>query len=639
MSSPDATNLNANELSLPQEPRRRVSIASDPPTLADGRHSPYFGQETRRRLSVTSSDHQTSDGRRKSILVQHTPDNASIHSQHSGNQHYVNYGFQHDEGGKAANGEGPHKKHSVTESMHEKLRSQQPDSVEQSWWFIFCKRCRQEESGPSWEPPLWQRLCPYPFCPTYRQFARILSLVLIGLLSWGIVYAVLGDTAVPGGQLFGLAVLCIAAHFGGWLMSLTTLPPLIGMLLTGLLLQNVGLVHIAGEYREVVSQLRKVALVIILTRAGLDLDSAALKRMRITVPKLGLVPWLVECAVVAIMTHYLLDLPWIWAFLLGSIIAAVSPAVVVSCLFRLRQKGYGVAKGIPTLIIAVSGIDDAMSVALFGIIHSIMFSSDALVFQIIQGPLSIVGGIGFGILWGILARYVPEKQDPFVVPLRVLMLFGGGLIAVLGSEHIGYGGAGPLGCVTAAFVSCYVWTKQGWEVEDNPVATAFEIFWMIFEPILFGLTGTQIKFNELDRDTVGIGLACLLAGIIIRIIFTVLIGVRSKLNLKEKIFVALSWMAKATVQAALGPVAMDSVREGNRPEEESVYAEYVMVICVLSILLTAPVGAILITLSGPRLLNKTTTPAIVEGWRRSARPSLRDITITDEDDDGKYVAT
>lgn len=80
--------------------------------------------------------------------------------------------------------------------------------------------------------------------------------MLIGLLCWGIVYAILGEPAAPGGQLFGLAVLCIAAHFGGWLMSLTTLPPLIGMLLTGLLLQNVGLVHIAGEYREVVSQLR-----------------------------------------------------------------------------------------------------------------------------------------------------------------------------------------------------------------------------------------------------------------------------------------------------------------------------------------------------------------------------------------------
>ena len=80
--------------------------------------------------------------------------------------------------------------------------------------------------------------------------------MLIGLLCWGIVYAVLGQTASPGGQLFGVAVVCIAAHFGGWLMSLTTLPPLIGMLLTGLLLQNVGLVHIAEEFREVVSVLR-----------------------------------------------------------------------------------------------------------------------------------------------------------------------------------------------------------------------------------------------------------------------------------------------------------------------------------------------------------------------------------------------
>jgi NhaP-type Na+/H+ or K+/H+ antiporter len=573
--------------------------------------------------------------------VQHTPDNLSLQSLHSGNPNYVNYGFQDDESGKPANGDGPPKKNSVTESFHAKLKSQQPESVEQSWWFIFFKRCRQEESGPSWEPPLWRRLCPYPFCPTYRQFARILSLVLIGLLCWGVVYALLGQTATPGGQLFGLAVLCIAAHFGGWLMSLTTLPPLIGMLLTGLLLQNIGLVHIAGEYREVVSVLRKVALVIILTRAGLDLDSAALKRMRITVPKLGLIPWVVECVVIAIMTHYLLALPWIWAFLLGSVIAAVSPAVVVSCLIRLRQKGYGVAKGIPTLIIAASGIDDAMSVAVFGIIHSIMFSSDALVFQIMQGPLSIVGGIGFGILWGILARYVPEKQDPFVVPLRVLMLFGGGLIAVLGSEQIGYGGAGPLGCITAAFVSCYFWTKQGWEIKDNPVASAFEIFWMIFEPILFGLAGSQIKFNELDHDTVGIGMACLITGIVIRVVSTFLVAVRSNLNFKEKIFVALSWMAKATVQAALAPVPMDSVLEENRPEEEREYAEHVLVICVLSILLTAPVGAIIITLTGPRFLKKTTTPAIFEGSRCSTRPSLRDITITDEDgdDDGKGVAT
>ena len=92
------------------------------------------------------------------------------------------------------------------------------------------------------------------------------------------------------------------------------------------------------------SRCRKIALVIILTRAGLDLDPDALKRLRVTVPKLGLIPWVVETLVIAVLTKYLLGLPWIWGFLLGSVIAAVSPAVVVPCLFRLRAKGYGVAK-------------------------------------------------------------------------------------------------------------------------------------------------------------------------------------------------------------------------------------------------------------------------------------------------------
>lgn len=101
------------------------------------------------------------------------------------------------------------------------------------------------------------------------------------------------------------------------------------------------------------------------------------------------------------------------------------------------------------------------------------------------------------------------------MPLRVLLLFGGGLISVFGSDEIGFGGAGPLGCVAAAFVCAYFWTKQGWDIEDNPAATAFEIFWMIFEPILFGITGTEIKFNEMDPQIVSLGAACLGAGIVV----------------------------------------------------------------------------------------------------------------------------
>lgn len=295
---------------------------------------------------------------------------------------------------------------------------------------------------------------------------------------------------------------------------------------------------------------RKLALVIILIRAGLDLDPGAMKKLKFTVLKLGLGPWIVEAAVVTVMAHYILHLPWMFGLALGCAIAAVSPAVVVACLLRIREKGYGVAKGIPTLIIAVSGIDDALSVAGFGIVKSFIDADEgsSLTSQITQGPVCIVGGIGFGVIWGIIAKYVPERHDPFLVPLRVLFLLVGGAIAVFGSEILGYEGAGPLGAVSAGFVCLVVWSKLGWEVEDNPAATAFEIFWTIIQPVLFGVTGAAVKLDELEGKFVLLGLAILVTGVVIRIFATVLMGIGCGLNLKEKFFVALCWMSKATVQ-------------------------------------------------------------------------------------------
>ncbi|XP_049772785.1 sodium/hydrogen exchanger 9B2-like [Schistocerca cancellata] len=505
-------------------------------------------------------------------------------------------------------------------------------SARRSWWLSLLRRCHQPEAPPSWQPGFWPRLCPPPLCPSYRWVARLLALAIILLLCWAVAFTVIGRDAAPGGQLFQLAVLALAAHVGGWLATLVRLPALVGMLLVGVACQNLGLFHLEDAYEEVCSVLRHVALVIILTRAGLDLDPPSLRRLAVHVLKLGLVPWLAECAVVTVATALLLGLPWIWAFLLGSVVAAVSPAVVVPCLFRLRVKGYGVAKGIPTLIIAISGIDDAASVAVFGVVLSVMFSQGSLAYQIAQCPVSVIGGIGYGIAWGFLAKYIPEKADPFVVPLRVLMLLGGGLLAVFGSEAIGFDGAGPLGCVAAAFVSCVSWTSQGVDVEDNPVATAFEIFWMIFEPILFGITGTQIKFSELEGDVVSLCIACLITAFVLRILVTILVGFGSKLNNKEKIFVALACMAKATVQAALCLQPLEKVQASGGSEEELRYAQVVKMTCVLAILLTAPTGAVLILLTGPRLLTRLSKsrPGSCR-HSHSGRPSLRDISILDDD--------
>lgn len=108
--------------------------------------------------------------------------------------------------------------------------------------------------------------------------------------------------------------------------------------------------NLEGEFSHVTAEIRKFALTIILIRAGLEIDPEAFKKAYKTILKLAILPWMVECSVVAVMSYLLFDFPWAWAFALGAIIAAVSPAVVVPCLFRLRTKGYGVAKGIPTII-------------------------------------------------------------------------------------------------------------------------------------------------------------------------------------------------------------------------------------------------------------------------------------------------
>ncbi|KAJ8928452.1 hypothetical protein NQ314_018994 [Rhamnusium bicolor] len=600
----------------PHQPSRKVSIADG----LLGHDNLAFESPRSRKVSANSEHAEMGPVRKKSILHKSSDfENTSISGR--------------SDSGKQINGDATRsKKHSVTDSVHSKTRFSETDDddryfhfIFRSWWYTFCLKCRSADEGlPSWQPPLWPKICPHPFCPSYRQFTRIISLGLIGTLSWCILYSIVGETAAPpNGKLFQLIILSICAHFGGWLMSLTTLPALVGMLFTGLIFQNVQIVNIDESFSEITKELSY-------NPAGLDLDPHALSRLKYTVIKIGLVPWTVEAIVVAVLSVFLLGLPWDYGVLLGSIVAAVSPAVVVPCLFRLRSKGYGVAKGIPTLIIAIAGIDDAISVAIFGIVKSVMFSNSSVTTLIIQGPLSIVGGIAFGVLWGIVCNYAPERNDPFMVPLRVLLLLMGGMISVFGSELIGYGGAGPLGCVSAAFSCLVCWNRQGWEIEDNPAATAFHIFWMIFEPILFGITGASIKLNELNGSVVYISLGILAAAAIIRILTTTVVGIGCKLNLKEKVFVAFSLMAKATVQAALGPIALSMVASGT---DEHDYAYKVQTTCVLAIMLTAPTAAILMTILGTRLLTKTKFPVVPEGWRRSHRPSIRDISIIDEEEE------
>lgn len=436
--------------------------------------------------------------------------------------------------------------------------------------------------------------------------AQYLQFLFLCGITFAVLVAVFKDQALPGGNFFSLYVLFFGSILGGYLISFIKLPPLLGMLLVGALLRNVPVIDVVGANLDNTwsGALRQIALTVILIRAGLGLDPVTLKKLSFTVLRLAASPCMIECIAEAIAAHYLLGLPWEWGFMLGFVLAAVSPAVVVPSLLNLSDRGYGLNKGIPTLVIAAASIDDVIAITGFGVVLGIAFSSGDLAIAIIKGPLEALLGIAYGVIGGILLWYIPAKGDNFIF-YRGMTLLGLGLMATFGSSAVSLSGAGPLGCLTIAFVAAYRW-RQEVKNDQDPIKDIVAILWMLFQPMLFGLIGSEVQISKIDGDTVGLGLATLAIGLVMRLIVSFLAVFKSGLNFKEMFFIPLAWFPKATVQAAIGGYALDKARSIGDSTLES-YGEIILTMAVLSIIITAPIGAAAIAISGPRLLKRTVT--------------------------------
>nr|CAD7595162.1 unnamed protein product [Timema genevievae] len=469
-------------------------------------------------------------------------------------------------------------------------------------------------SSPEKSPGLWRarldcltlvvsKVTSHPWCPCWMYFSRVTSLVLIGLLLWGILYSVGGNTASPGGQLFNLYVLYVTAILAGYVAHWCKLPPMVGMLLMGILLRNIGFLTVGGNYLRLVTFLRRIALMTILTRAGIELDPKHLERFSYVMLRLAIVPSVIEAVVVMLLTRYVMGLPWVWGMLLGIILSSAAPAITIPTLFGLQLKGYGTDKDIPTLIIAASSFDEMLSLAFFGIPLGIMYTSDSIWMDIFRGPVGITIGLTVGITWGLLLKHVPEMWDEFVNIIRTLLLGLGGMMALLAGDIFGYESAGPIACMVASFISCHGWRSQGYTDQNNPVANCFAILWGIVQPILFSLIGGEVDLFSLGGEIVGLGLAVILGGLVVRLLVTVLIVSGTKFSWKEKLFVALSWFPKGTVPAALGPTALDLGRILHTHHGVNA-SSHLLIVAILSILVTAPLGSLLLNLLGPRLLTR-----------------------------------
>ncbi|XP_067324721.1 sodium/hydrogen exchanger 9B2-like isoform X2 [Anolis sagrei] len=444
-------------------------------------------------------------------------------------------------------------------------------------------------------------------CPPQGILAKIVTYGTAIVLVWAVIWSITGEECLPGGNLFGILFLFFFAVIGGKLMGLIKLPglppfpPLLGMLLVGFLLRNVpyltDIIQIKVKWG---ATLRNIALSVILVRAGLGLDPKALKKLKAVCLRLSMGPCLTEACVAAVLAHFLMHLPWQWGFMLGFVLGAVSPAVVVPSMLVLQAGGYGVDKGVPTLLMAAGSFDDILAITGFNTCLGIAFSSGSTLDNILRGLLEVAVGIAAGGLLGIFVRYFPSKDQESLVWKRAFFVMSLSMFAVFGSMYFGFPGTGGLCTIVLAFLAGIAWSDEKKEVEK-----IIAVAWEIFQPFLFGLIGAEITVASLKPETVGLCVATLFVGLTARITATFLLVCFAGFNIKEKIFISLAWIPKATVQAAIGSVALDTART-QQDEALEKYGMDVLTVAFLAILITAPIGALIIGLAGPQLLHKTT---------------------------------
>ncbi|XP_071760402.1 sodium/hydrogen exchanger 9B2 isoform X2 [Centroberyx gerrardi] len=484
-------------------------------------------------------------------------------------------------------------------------RCSSPNVTEESTYFI--PRNPVVDAGTNTDPPvvccpLLRKFCP---CPPRGLLASLITKVLLAAVLFGVVWSITEKECLPGGNLFGITVLFISAVTGGKLVALIHLPklppfpPLLGMLLMGFLLRNIPKIR-DGVYIDFKwsASLRNIALAVILARAGLGLDPSALKKLKSVCLRVAMGPCLIEASTVAVVSHFLMGLPWVWGFILGFVLGAVSPAVVVPSMLLLQKDGYGLEQGIPTLLMAAGSFDDILAITGFTTCLGMAFATGSTWYNLLRGLLEVGGGMVAGILLGFLIQYFPSVDQKHLVMKRSFLVLGLSVFAVFGSGVAGFPGSGGLCTLVLAFLA-----GLGWGTDKERVEEVVGIAWDVFQPLLFGLIGAEIRISQLEGLTVGLGIASLLIALLVRVLFTFVCVLCAGFNLKEKIFIALAWMPKATVQAAIGSTALDMARTKEDKDLEK-YGMDVLTVAVLAILLTAPVGALIIGLSGPHLLQK-----------------------------------
>lgn len=392
-------------------------------------------------------------------------------------------------------------------------------------------------------------------------------------------------------MLLSVALILLCGMGMSWICKKLKLPGLLGMLLTGIVLGPYVLNLLDENLLNISSELRKMALIIILMRAGLGLDISGLKKIGRPAVMMCFVPATFELLGMLVLAPRLLGLSVLEAAILGSVLAAVSPAVVVPRMVRLMEEGYGTEKGIPQLILAGASVDDVYVIVLFTTFSGIMQGKSVLVMSFLNIPISIILGMIIGLLAGwLLARYFEKVHIRDTV--KVLILLSISFLLVVAEDHM------TTAITFSALIAVMflgVGLQKYREVATKRIAVKCGKMWVAAEVFLFVLVGATVNIGYLSH--VGLKAVVLICGaVIFRMagVFVCLLG--TDMNGKEKLFTMMAYTPKATVQAAIGgiPLALGFA-----------CGDVVLTVAVLAIVLTAPLGAFAIDSSYKKFLAKT----------------------------------
>ncbi|MEG0273469.1 MAG: cation:proton antiporter [Christensenella sp.] len=392
-------------------------------------------------------------------------------------------------------------------------------------------------------------------------------------------------------MLLSLALVFLCGITLGGIFQKLKLPSLLGMLLTGILLGPYVLNLLDPAILNISTDLRQIALIIILTRAGLNLDIKDLRKVGRPAILMCFVPACFEIVGMIIFAPLLLGITRLEAAIIGTVIAAVSPAVIVPKMLKLMESGYGTQKSIPQMIMAGASVDDVFVIVLFTAFTGLAQGGTITPIRLLTIPTSIILGLFGGIIMGLLLALLFTKahmRDSIKVVVILSVSF---LMVTL--EHSMTGVIGFSGLLAVMALGATLQQRK-YEVSKR-LSGKFSKLWVCAEVLLFVLVGATVNIQYALKAGV-MAVMLIFCVLMFRMVGVFVCLLKTKLNQKERIFSAIAYMPKATVQAAIGglPLAMGLA-----------CGDIVLTVAVLSILITAPLGAALVDATYKKLLVRT----------------------------------